>query len=478
MKRSKRLQILTVVLVVAACATFGVLHVQERQEAIQNTDEVIMQLDADSVTALSWSYDDTSFSFHNDGGSWTYDADENFPVDPEQMEVLLSYFTEMGAAFVIESPEDLSQYGLDDPACTIEITSGEETQTVLLGDYSSMDSQRYVSIGDGNVYLVTSDPLSAFEVELDALIKNDTIPGFGTVDSIAFEGADSYDVVYRAYSEDSTATYDSEDVYFKQDGDDLAPLDTEKVDQYLDTLSGMSQDTYVTYNATEEDLATYGLDDPELSATITYTVSEEDENGETQETTETFSFALSRDAATKAAAAEAGSEETEEEDNEEATNAYVRIGDSSIIYEISESSYEALMACTYDDLRHDAVYSGVFTDITQFDVTLDGETYEITSEGEGDERVYRYNDEDLDMSNVQSALESVTVTGFTDEDAEGEEELALTLHLAGEAVPTLELVFTRVDGDRCLVTIDGTPTAYVDRSAVIDLAEAFNTIVL
>ena len=92
--------------------------------------------------------------------------------------------------------------------------------------------------------------------------------------------------------------------------------------------------------------------------------------------------------------------------------------------------------------------------------------------------VYRYNDEDLDMSNVQSALESVTATGFTDEDAEGEEELALTLHLAGEAVPTLELVFTRVDGDRCLVTIDGTPTAYVDRSAVIDLAEAFNTIVL
>ena len=42
----------------------------------------------------------------------------------------------------------------------------------------------------------------------------------------------------------------------------------------------MSQDTYVTYKATDEELATYGLDDPELSATIAYTVTEENEDGE------------------------------------------------------------------------------------------------------------------------------------------------------------------------------------------------------
>lgn len=58
MKRTKRLQILAGALVVAALATFGVLHYQERQEEIANTDEIILSVDADSVTALSWSVDD------------------------------------------------------------------------------------------------------------------------------------------------------------------------------------------------------------------------------------------------------------------------------------------------------------------------------------------------------------------------------------------------------------------------------------
>lgn len=133
------------------------------------------------------------------------------------------------------------------------------------------------------------------------------------------------------------------------------------------------------------------------------------------------------------------------------TSAYVRIGDSPIIYQISESSYEALMACSYNDLRHDAVYSGDFSDITGFDLTLDGKTYSITSEEEDDSRTFGY---------------------------DGEEELALTLHLDNENFSTLELVFNRIDGTSCLVTIDGEPTATVDRSAVVDLVEAFNEIVL
>ena len=160
------------------------------------------------------------------------------------------------------------------------------------------------------------------------------------------------------------------------------------------------------------------------------------------------------------------------------TYAYVHIGDSPIIYQISESSYEALMACSYNDLRHDAVYSGDFSDITGFDLTLDGETHSITSEKEDDSRTFSYDGEEITITDVQTALEAVTASGFTDEEASGEEELALTLHLDNESFSTLELVFNRIDGTSCLVTIDGEPTATVDRSAVVDLVEAFNEIVL
>lgn len=46
----------------------------------------------------------------------------------------------------------------------------------MLGDYSPMDSQRYVSIGDGNVYLVEDDPMEEFDVELSNMLDDDDIP--------------------------------------------------------------------------------------------------------------------------------------------------------------------------------------------------------------------------------------------------------------------------------------------------------------
>ena len=75
------------------------------------------------------------------------------------------------------------------------------------------------------------------------------------------------------------------------------------------------------------------------------------------------------------------------------------------------------MACSYNDLRHDAVYSGDFSDITGFDLTLDGKTYSITSEEEDDSRTFGYDGEEITITDVQTALEAVTASGFTDEEA-------------------------------------------------------------
>ena len=84
--------------------------------------------------------------------------------------------------------EDYSQYGLDDPVCTIRLTAGEESWEILLGDYSTMDSQRYVSIGDGNVYLAVNDPLDEFDAALSDLILNDQVPDLDGATRIAFAG--------------------------------------------------------------------------------------------------------------------------------------------------------------------------------------------------------------------------------------------------------------------------------------------------
>lgn len=184
MSRSKKFYLLLGALAAVCVVTFCVSRYQEHKEQIKTSDQIILEIPEDSVTALSWTYDGQSLAFHKDD-VWYYDADETFPVDEDAISALLEGFQSFGVSFIIEEVEDYGQYGLDDPVCTIQLTTEDASYEVKLGDFSTMDSQRYVSIGDGNVYLVQEDPLDAFDVELSDLIDNDSLPYVGTADQIS-----------------------------------------------------------------------------------------------------------------------------------------------------------------------------------------------------------------------------------------------------------------------------------------------------
>lgn len=460
MNRAKRLYILLGVLVVVCAGAFLALHAEEQQEEIETSGETVFEIDVDQVQELSWTCGDETFAFHRDD-TWLYDSDEAFPVDEEKITQLLEQFEAFNAAFVIRDVEDYSQYGLEEAECTIHITTEDQSYEILVGDYSTMDSQRYVSTGDGNVYLAVNDPMDYYDVELSDLIDNDEVPLFDEVTDLTFTGTEDYSVYYQ---EDSTATYSSADVYFTGTGSDTLPLDTDRVEDYLDAMTGLDLTNYVTYNVTEEQLQTYGLDDPELTVTMDYVDSEDN--------ADTFVLHVSR------LPEERNAEETEESDEEEEITAYVRVGESQIVYQITSQEYTSLMAASRSDLRHQQVFWAEFTDIAQIDISLEGEDYTITSEGSGESRTYWYQEEELDVAEIQSAVENLTAQEFTDEKATQQEEISLILHLDSENVPQVSLQFYRYDGSNCLAVVDGQPVCLVARSAVVDLMEAVRTIVL
>ena len=478
MNRYKKLYILVGVLVVACAVTFGVTRYQAHKENIQNSDAVVLELPTDSVTALSWDYDGQTLSFHKEEDTWTYDGDDAFPVDQDKMADLLDPFASFGVSFIIEDPEDLGQYGLNNPTCTIDISTEDQDYTILLGDYSTMDSQRYVSIGDGNVYLVPNDPLNLFDAQLSDLIHNDEIPQLDTITQLSVSGPDDYTAVYE---EGNTAdTYRTDDVYFTQQGGRKVPLDTDRVEAYLSAMESLDLTNYVTYNATEEEVQNCGLDDPEATVQVDYTTEDDDGN----KTAGTVTLYISRDPEERAAAqaesdaqsADASQEDAQEE--EEEITAYVRVGASPILYQITGEEYQALMACGYDDLRHPEVLPADFADISQLDISLEGSDYTITSQGDGDDRTFSYQDQELDMADLQSALESLTADSFTSEKPTQKEEISLTVHLDLEGDPTVTIDLYRYDGSHCLAVVDGEPVSLVARSAVVDLVEAVNAIVL
>ena len=454
MNRSKKLAVLLGILLAVSAAAFGVSRWEEHKEQIQNSDTVILEVPTESVQSLSWEYQSNTLSFHRDG-TWLYDGDGAFPVDDEKVDGLLEQFQSFGAAFLIENVEDYGQYGLDAPVCTIKLEAGGQTYEIKLGGYSKMDSQRYVDIGDGNVYLVKHDPLDDFDAGLSDVIRHDEIPAFGQVNSIEFSGVANYSV---SYEENSGNSYRDSDVYYTSSGGNQLPLDTSKVNAYLNELRSLSLTNYVTYNATDGELQSYGLDQPELRISVDY----QDGN----DTAQTFVLNLSRDPA-------------EQDGSKDGTiTAYARVGDSPIVYQISSSSYTSLMAASYDDLRHREVLPAGFADISRLNISLDDQTYTLVSEGKGDARTFSYQDEELDMTGLQSALEGLSADSFTDEVPSQKQEIGLTVHLDRDGNPAVQIDLYRYDGTYCLAVVDGTPVSLVDRADVVDLIEAVNAIVL
>lgn len=462
MKRSKRIYILLGVLSVSCMATLGVMRWEEEKEKIKNSDEIILELSGDQVTSISWELESETLAFHK-GDRWLYDEDEAFPVDEEKIGRLLERFEEFGAAFVIEEVEDYGQYGLDDPVCTIHLGTGEQSYEILLGSYSSMDSQRYVSMGDGNVYLVKDDPLDDFDVTLRDMIDHDEIPEFEKAEGIRFKGTENYSVVY----EESSRTYSRDDVYFTEREGKTVPLDTSGVSLYLGNMSRLDLSNYVAYNASDEELESYGLMEPELTVTVEYISGEDEEEYQDQ-----FVLGVSRDPKEKKDTQDQA-EETEEE-----ITAYARVGESRIVYEISSKEYKELMKASYDSLRHKEIIWADFADIRQVEVSLEDTVYQLTSKEEKGERIYYYEDEKVEIDDFLNALEHVRADSFTAEQPTQKKEIGLTIYLDNENVPEVDIELYRYDGSYCLAAVDGEPVSLVARSDVMDLAEAVYGIVL
>ena len=497
MKRYKRLLILAVVLVAACIATFALTQYEEEQEQIRTSDKVIFQIPSDTVRSLSWEYSGgSSFAFQRTDEGWKYQADEAFPVSEAKVLGILKHFEEYSVTFEITEVTDYAQYGLEDPEAVLHLTTADGSYDIKIGAFSKMDEQRYIDIGDGNVYLVGEDPLDCVSDTLSDMILHDEIPSFETVVDITFSGSENYMIVR---TEDSTDTYNPEDdVYFVERNGETVPLDTGKVQQYLNTITSLDLLDYVTYCATEEELQTYGLDDPALTVTVNYTYTETDEDGVETIVSDTCIFHISENPEERAEA----DKQIAEGNNAGAVTKYVRIGDSRIIYTLDDTDFAILKAAAYGDLRHGEVFWADFNTVTRIDIVLEGNEHSLVSElNENGNRVWYYGEdaltpdagetddaanetqaenkeETLDVSGIEAALLELTADSFTDELPTEVEEIGLILHLDNENFPTVEISLYRYDGSFCLAVVDGESVSLVTRSSVMELVEAVQTIVL
>lgn len=456
MKRANRLLILLGVCVVVFGAFFAVSRMEKHMEAIRTSGQTVLSIDGDTVDSLSWESENGAFSFRREE-NWVYESDEAFPVSTDAMNARIEPFRNLIAAFVIDQPEKLSDYGLEEPQCTITLTAGDETYTIRMGTTSAIDQHRYFSLGDGKVYLAQEDFRELFDATLPDLIQNDVVPEMDTVTGIRISG--DHDLTADSSTEGKSLR--EEDVLFAENG--TVPLDPDLVESFVDDIRYLALDSYVSYSADLQALKDTGLDSPAATAEILYT---------TDETEGSFTIHVGK------------VRQEEPEEGEDAYAYYARVGDSPILYEIASTYGTRLTSANLDTLRHQEAFPADTADIAALEITLDGEHYTLTSIGEDGTQeldddgnpVFRFLGNETDIASVKSALSGLTATSFTTDQSDGKEELSITVTLTSG--PRVCLTLYRYDGDSCLAVVDGTPLALVSRQNAMKLTEAIYAIVL
>lgn len=442
MKRQKNLLILGGVLV-ALCAVIGIVTgVEKHMDKISTVSEDIVDLDADALTQISWTADGKTLTFVKGDDGWTQSGDEYFPVDQEKISDLLQHFSPLTASFVIQDVEDFSQYGLDDPTATAVFTTADGDTTLQFGTYSTMDSKRYVTLGDGTVYLIDDDVTEDLSTDHDDFMQMDSVPEYDTIDSIVATGESAFTADYLP---DETHTYTDAYDYYAVDGDSYTALADSKIKSFISQLQNLDYSDYMTYRASTADLNVYGMDAPAETFTVTYTKDKEQGS---------FALAFAK--------------------GKDDGNYYFRMGDSEIICKLDEDDYNDITSTTADTLRPDEALKLDWDAVTSVDFTLDGTTYTIAHKGSK----YTLDGEEVDFSDIQSAVDSLDINEYNNETSDKKQEIALTVHLDNKDYPTLTLCAYQYDGENCLVTLNDTTLGFAKRSLVVDLQEAVNAVVL
>ena len=190
MKRSKRLFLLLLVLALVLGATWAATLLNPENEEEETSCTTIFTVDADDVTAISWDYSE-QLSFVKEDGQWVYEEDPDFPLDESNLEAMLDSVKEIQSSRTIEAVEDWDQYTLEVPICEITVTAGDDTQTIRIGEETALGGERYLSIGDGNAYLVDAQILDAFSYGLYDVLAYESIPSMSEVTAMEHLSKDS-----------------------------------------------------------------------------------------------------------------------------------------------------------------------------------------------------------------------------------------------------------------------------------------------
>ena len=443
-KKTVKLVSAVVVLGVLCAAYEGVnfyVTSQEEKETEENDTSVdLVSLEADDITAVSFTADQNEVEFDKKDDSWTEKSDANFPVNQDTVDSAVKGVASLTADQEISDVEDMRQYDLDNPQNTITLTTADGDTSLQIGMESS-NNQYYVKKEDDdkNVYLVSSSSIEPFMGTLYDFAESGTFPSVtsATITDVKVDKENGYEL-----------TQDADNLFWNvSDGKTTEKADTTKAGTVTSAIGSLAYDKFVDYNCTDD--SKYGFDDPYAVITVKYTEEEaveSDEDSEESTDADTEESTTDEAAADTSEDADASDEDSSEDEQETQTvektltiyvgdetgdDRYVKVDDSKEVYTITKDSLTDILDSTMSDFYNLSVSYVSVNDLDSLEVqSADGDhTINVVTEtvkAEDEDTTDDTDSDTTDESSTETSDESSTDTDSSDESSSDDEEETTT----------------------------------------------------
>lgn len=247
-------------------------HNTKDMEKEEDADEItVTDLKTSDITGISFEVEGEKISFSKKD-AWILDGEESFPLDTSKIEAVAEGISALHAEKKIEDAEDLSEYGLDKPENTIDITTKEGTTSLHIGAKNSTTSNTYVYMNDKKsvIYVVNNDIKSLLPTERMGLAVGEEFP--------TITAADIKEIKIEKDSDSIQLKYDSDDGiwYVTNKQGNQYKAGSASVSALESSITGLKFDSLVDYKG--DHMEQYSLDHPQTVIQVDYTENDEDES--------------------------------------------------------------------------------------------------------------------------------------------------------------------------------------------------------
>lgn len=437
MKRGKKFLVMILVLVILAGGLFAVQYLtQEEEQVEENKMFTVLEVQADTVDSLEWTFSGATVKLVRSGENWTYEEDPAFPLNQAYPVSMLKALANVQAFRKLEEVEELSAYGFDEPTLRI-VLEGDSDVEILVGNASGTNSGYYMTMGDGEVYMIYGDMPGSFQVDLLTLVKREPVPEMTSISQIRLNTSEENAVI--DYRENSGWAYSDSYVWFLSDGENHIALDTERINALVTDLQGLTLIRAVDYYADETDLLTFGFDENMVSIGFDYLDAESKHNS--------FELQIGKTVESMT---------------------YIKYGHSDVVYQVTSSSVSSLQSAKIKDLRPDELLLLDWTTVNGLDVTIGEESYsfQLETDSEGT-TVFTMDGEEIDLSLMKNILTGIMATNYAyDVEPSGDASVIFTFHRNTETFSQLEIAFYPCDDTSSIFAMDGENRLLVTNSDV------------